>query len=520
MPPLGIAELAGMLRRRSIGVETVDLEILAYNRIIDGAVRPLPIDLLSQPCEASSLPKKNGLPCLNDVVLDVVRLLPLNDVRMISFSVMGQRQFYSAVRLGCQLRAMGYVTSLGGCYASNNIDLVRESQAFDYLFLSPATKVFVEMCDRLLTGKVASLPKQLEILTDRKQQDRTVSIPYYDDAQLCHYTKAAKHMYRSRAEHLILHHRIDDGCTGKCSFCIRHKETYWARPVDEVVLSVSQSARSAKANMCNMLTNAVNLDTTYSLALYERLAEADPDLRWYAYATPSRISEVLIDRMVRSGCKILRFGLESASPSLLRRMKKPFTVKEAERTIRMAHTAGVWTQVNIIAGFPHETDEDVILTRRFVERNHDSIDSIRINPFYIQQGCQIFERPHKYHITLGRGEGKTIPFDELSGLPFGERKRMTLKSINEIFQTARAFDISQAGVCINLLLTAIVESGSRKAAKKWLRKEHPYLFENLSFESIRWRIYHSHEPEKSPFVANWSDIYGLTFEDKLESGWK
>ena len=75
------------------------------------------------------------------------------------------------------------------------------------------------------------------------------------------------------------------------------------------------------------------------------------------------------------------------------------------------------------------------------------------------------------------------------------------------------FGIGYYGISSNLLLCGLHENQSKENTKKWFDRMHPYTCDNISFEAIRWKIYHAHEMQKSPYKENWKSVYGLTFEE-------
>ena len=57
-------------------------------------------------------------------------------------------------------------------------------------------------------------------------------------------------------------------------------------------------------------------------------------------------------------------------------MNKGYSAQEAEKVIRLTHESGICTNVNVIVGFPGETEEDLNEVVIFLRRNKDYIDEV------------------------------------------------------------------------------------------------------------------------------------------------
>jgi hypothetical protein len=339
--------------------------------------------------------------------------------------------------------------------------------------------------------------------------------PHFSRQLASRYRTSLKAMYRTEAEHLVLQYQVDEGCNRNCSFCTRFHRRYRRRPADTVSRDIQELSHEHATGLFGLVTNAVNIDEQYSLGMFRELASGNGQLEWYAYAHPEVKDPALFEAMASAGCRILRFGLESVSDDMLAILNKRFTSDQATRSFRMAHQQGIWVQVSLMVGCPQETIEDIDAVCRFIEEQHPFIDSIRINPFFLQKGSAILSHPDEYGIQIRPRTGSFVGFDEIDGLSWESKVDQTLASIDRIDAVRRRCGIGYWGLSSNLLLCALHENGTREAAKKWLASMHPDTCENVSSEAIRWSFYHAHEMELSPFQADWSSIYGVTFEEGL-----
>jgi hypothetical protein len=113
----------------------------------------------------------------------------------------------------------------------------------------------------------------------------------------------------------------------------------------------------------------------------------------------------LLDKLRRSGCVCLAYGIESGSQRVLDLMKKGFRIKDAQEVIRDTSDAGIAVVANFMFGFPGETDEDFEETLNFIFENKKRFTSLNPSPAYtaIGIGTYLFNHREEYDLDLGPG---------------------------------------------------------------------------------------------------------------------
>ena len=82
----------------------------------------------------------------------------------------------------------------------------------------------------------------------------------------------------------------------------------------------------------------------------------------------------LLRTMHDAGCYYVDFGVESASPTVLKSMHKGITLEQVENVFRWTKELGIYTKVFFTFGHIGETLEDARATVEFMERNAKFID--------------------------------------------------------------------------------------------------------------------------------------------------
>jgi radical SAM superfamily enzyme YgiQ (UPF0313 family) len=80
------------------------------------------------------------------------------------------------------------------------------------------------------------------------------------------------------------------------------------------------------------------------------------------------VSDELLRAMRSAGCIQVDFGIESASPRILRALKKGGTPEQAVRALELAKKNGIKSFASFMVGLPGETEEDLREDVRFLEK--------------------------------------------------------------------------------------------------------------------------------------------------------
>ena len=179
---------------------------------------------------------------------------------------------------------------------------------------------------------------------------------------------------------LILPYAASSGCYwNKCSFCPEKAEgnPYTALPVGRVLADIEQLTTHTKPVLLHLLDNAV------SPALMQALAARPPGVNWYGFA---RVSPLLRDpdfcrSMRRSGCVMLKLGLESGDQGVLDAMHKGISLAMVSEVLHALKQAGIATYVYLLFGTPTETITEARATLEFTVAHHEAITFLNLAVF-------------------------------------------------------------------------------------------------------------------------------------------
>jgi len=178
----------------------------------------------------------------------------------------------------------------------------------------------------------------------------------------------------------ILPYSSSSGCYwNRCSFCPERAEgnPYIAIPNEEVILDLLHLVDKQKPVLIHLLDNAI------SPSLMKAISEHPPGLPWYGFA---RITRHLTDldfcfALKRSGCVMLKLGLESGDQSVLDDLQKGINLEEASSALKNLKDAGIATYVYLLFGTPPEGLIEARRTLEFVVKHHDFIGFLNLAIF-------------------------------------------------------------------------------------------------------------------------------------------
>ncbi len=121
-----------------------------------------------------------------------------------------------------------------------------------------------------------------------------------------------------------------------------------------------------------------------------------PGVHWTCTAHPAHLDREVIADMQRAGCGGIDIGMESADPEMLLRIGKGVTVERVLDVLQWAAELGVHTIVNLMFGWPDETDAELDATIGFMDRAAPIAGGFNARGVVVPYpGTEIYERNHE-----------------------------------------------------------------------------------------------------------------------------
>jgi len=231
---------------------------------------------------------------------------------------------------------------------------------------------FAGLVDHLVAGPGETF---LLSLMGVKQSGNTCYEPNYDSLPITDYFAPGP----------ILPYSSSSGCYwNRCSFCPERADgnSYIAVPADEVIRDLHRLVERYRPVLVHLVDNAI------SPSMMKVISEHPPGAPWYGFA---RITHHLTNldfclALKRSGCVMLKLGLESGDQNVLDNLQKGIHLGEASSVLRNLKKVGIATYIYLLFGTPHEGLIEAQKTLQFVVEHHDCIDFLNLAIFNMPIG--------------------------------------------------------------------------------------------------------------------------------------
>jgi radical SAM superfamily enzyme YgiQ (UPF0313 family) len=234
------------------------------------------------------------------------------------------------------------------------------------------------------------------------------------------------------------------GCPYQCVFCSRSVfGKHWRGHSPEYVLTEIQQLREHYGvRGISFLDDNFTFDLDRAEKILDRIIARKWKLSLYFWngIRVDSVTEGLLSRMKKAGCTAINYGVESADPDVLTRIKKGITLDQVEKAIRCTREAGIKANVFFMVGNPGDTSKVVDKTRKFVERT--KVDGVHLSLATPIPGTEFWRwvDENGHWIGSDREELLDWPIDDVEGAyPVFETSEFTGKQRTEAYRKIRKY---------------------------------------------------------------------------------
>lgn len=244
---------------------------------------------------------------------------------------------------------------------------------------------------------------------------------------------------------LIIPYRFTRGCPFECAFCVSSTRplTHALAPA-EIAAHLDSLQGELRPTGFFFLNDTINISKGYINSLCDEIIKRKLRILWSDCARVDNLDRDTLFKMRQAGCVRLIFGMETASPKLLKYVNKKIDLKQLEDALRWSDEAGIWAGIEVICGLPHETQDDIDATISFIKRNQPYINRIYLNHFDLRENTPFYNSPQRYGIKrifeVNQYAEKDFisyvrfGFDEAGGLCWKDKQKQieySLKSVQD-----------------------------------------------------------------------------------------
>lgn len=198
-----------------------------------------------------------------------------------------------------------------------------------------------------------------------------------------------------------LYLRTSIGCYwNKCKFCTQALNKYKHRSVEVIVNDMIKMSEIYRCNFIYLSDESVPFLKVAKIA--DLIMKKRLNILWTTYSRfETKFSMDLCKKIIRSGCDMLSFGLESANQRVNDLMNKGVNIATVIENLNVFRKLRFGCAIGAIIGFPGETEQEMQHTADFLNAyiNEDKGVVGYISIFSLNAKSYVFNNPQEYGIS-------------------------------------------------------------------------------------------------------------------------
>ncbi len=402
-PPLGIASIKAYLQNFDIEVKNYDLNIRLF------CDKVLEKDYWSPPLNTCWW-NENEYKTLKNKIFDYIESFVENDIvskgyDIVGLSICSFASYNISVLLSNLIKKYNekiiVVAGGSGCLyfldpskliECNDIDIIvngEGEQTFkDIIFNLAHVKSF----DRLIIPGCFIKKRQTKIFYPGKNLIKNLDelpTPDYSDFDLKKYLGDYLPFESSR------------GCINNCTFCNERIlfGYYRTKSSKKIFNDISDLINEYKISKFHFKDSLLNGNLKNLEEFCDLVIESNIKFEWFGQILIRDMSPNLIKKMSLASLKGLCMGLESGSQKILDEMNKNFKLNVVCNLIKCLHQNKIKVSINLMVGFPGESEEDFVQTLKFLLKIKPYVHVIsEISLFHLDPGSYLSNNHLDYNI--------------------------------------------------------------------------------------------------------------------------
>ncbi|MBN1641294.1 MAG: radical SAM protein [Anaerolineae bacterium] len=204
------------------------------------------------------------------------------------------------------------------------------------------------------------------------------------------------------------------GCPYHCTFCLwpnamyGHRQRF--RSVGNVIQELEYEIDRHGIREVNLDDGTFTTNKARVIEFCQELRDRKIDLLWTCNGRVDNVDREMLVEMKAAGCKLIRYGVESGSPEILKQIRKGYTLEQVRRSFKLTQQVGIMALGGFMFGFPGDTPETVEQTLALAkELNPDMVQFSICMPYpgttmyaeAVAAGQIVAREWHEYDMTFG-----------------------------------------------------------------------------------------------------------------------
>lgn len=163
-------------------------------------------------------------------------------------------------------------------------------------------------------------------------------------------------------------------CSFKCAFCVNSVRNcrYEGMPLDQILTDIDYIVKEYHPGKIYFRDEDFFQDINKARAIIDHILKNNYKFVWdtpcrVTNFVKGRVDDELLEKMVRSGCYVLRFGVESGSQAMLNYLRKGQTIDQIKFAVKQCVKYKINASCSMLIGYPGEKREDREKTYELIE---------------------------------------------------------------------------------------------------------------------------------------------------------
>jgi radical SAM superfamily enzyme YgiQ (UPF0313 family) len=278
-------------------------------------------------------------------------------------------------------------------------------------------------------------------------------------------------------EILILPVKLNFCCPMNCAFCISSGDEFskvTAMNPDSMAEALKRLKDRWETPYFMFADDLFNISRKRAVEMAEAFVKHDIKIMWSDCAYGKHLKKEDLELFRASGCCRLVWGMETGSKRLQDLIHKGIEFDEFAQIMQWSHEAGIYNSLEVVAGFPTETDADIEETVQLLHKLRPYVDQMYLNPFSLITGSMMHKHPERYGITNVKPVAtifernpdqvyswiQRYTFDEIGGLQWKDKIKQIERSYRRIHETQ--LELNLGGHDLHTLFQRFAKHGEKK----------------------------------------------------------
>lgn len=194
------------------------------------------------------------------------------------------------------------------------------------------------------------------------------------------------------------------GCPYRCTFCLWPNSMYGhrqrMRSIDNVIDEIKYVIDRYGVKEINVDDSTFTTNKKHVTEFCHKLRDNNIQILWTCNGRVDNVNDEMLKEMKASGCKLIRYGVESGSPEVLKKIRKGITIDQVERAISLTKKNGIQALGGFMFGFPWDSRESIEATIDLAKRL--SPDMVQFSIPMPYPGTELYEEAKEGGLIIAK----------------------------------------------------------------------------------------------------------------------